>query len=313
MVPIPPGTFIMGVPPREEERQRVPQQLRGWAAPQHAVTIREGFALGKYLVTRAEFTAFIRETDYLAESKCGILRWNTATRRNDWQERSDLNWRHPGFRQTDNDPVVCVNWDDARAYVDWLSRKTHSPYRLPTEAEWEYAARAGSADATYWDDDPSQACRYANVRDVTKAKLRIGTGADFPPPYFACSSGFGETSPVGSFEANRFGLYDMLGNAVQWVEDCWNPNYLGAPSDGSAWLTGDCQHHVLRGSSWASALWGVRIGYRSKGELGVGFTMRQYTFSFRVAGPVDNLISALPEKRANLLPIADHVSSETSR
>ncbi len=120
--------------------------------------------------------------------------------------------------------MLCVSWNDARAYAQWLSRKTAKRYRLPTEAEWEYAARAGSVAARYWGDDPVQTCRFANVADQSRFQT-WGFGQRHE-----CTDGHYFTAPAGGYSPNRFGLYDMLGNVWEWTEDCWNANYAGAPT-----------------------------------------------------------------------------------
>ena len=277
MVPLPPGTFVMGVPPGEEERENVPPGLRGSSVPQHQVAISNGIALGRYDVTRAEFAAFVRETNYQTGVQCWIFALDSSDNRWKFQEKSGFDWRSPGFTQTDRDPVVCVSWNDAKAYASWLSRRTGKTYRLPTEAEWEYAARAGSPSVRFWGDERTQACRYANVADLAMAGT-FNSQRD-PERFFMCSDGFTYTAPVGSFEANAFGLYDMLGNVWQWTEDCWNQGYRGAPADGSAWTTGDCGHRVGRGGAWFSLPWFVRVGSRDRVEAG----FRATSNGFRVA------------------------------
>ncbi len=129
-------------------------------------------------------------------------------------------WRDQGW-QSDDRPVVCVNWEDAQAYVQWLREETGHPYRLPTESEWEYAIRAGTKTRFYWDYRAPDLCTYANSGD--------------------CDDGWERTAPVGSFRGNGFWLHDMAGNVSEWAEDCWHENYDGAPRDGSAWTRGgDC-------------------------------------------------------------------------
>src|SRR5262249_6712225 len=137
----------------------------------------------------------------------------------------NASWRSPGFTQTDNDPVVCVNWLDSREYVTWLSQLTGRHYRLLSEAEWEYAARAGRTTAYY--TGPSITTGQANFDNA-----------------------FGRTLPVGSYAANRFGLYDMAGNVWQWVEDCYEDSYEGHPNDGAPYEKSGCSERVLRGGSW---------------------------------------------------------------
>jgi formylglycine-generating enzyme required for sulfatase activity len=168
-----------------------------------------------------------------------------------------------------------VSWDDAQAYVTWLSAKTGHVYRLPTEAEWEYAARAGTTTARYGSDIPSEFCRYSNVADLEYADQHSGDSGSNR----ACRDGYAFTSPVGSFPPNQFGLYDMLGNVMDWNEDCWNTNYGGAPADGTAWQSGDCNRRVMRGGSWDADLSVVR----SASRRGVPTFYRVTTFGFRVA------------------------------
>jgi formylglycine-generating enzyme required for sulfatase activity len=142
-------------------------------------------------------------------------------------------------------PAIGVSWLGAQAYVRWLSEKTGRKYRLPTEAEWEYAARAGEKNAVYAIETLKDVCRIGNVPDLTRRKAHPNWGA------YPCEDGFAEAAPAGRFEPNRFGLYDTLGNAWEWVQDCWHSSYDGAPRDGSAWTTdADCQLRVLRGNSY---------------------------------------------------------------
>jgi formylglycine-generating enzyme required for sulfatase activity len=159
--------------------------------------------------------------------------------------------------------VVCVSWDDAKAYVAWLSEKTKKAFRLATEAEWEYAARGGGQGARPWGNDPNRACDYANVADKSfKSKYLTTTIHD-------CDDGFIYTAPVGSKKPNAFGLYDMMGNAWEWNEDCWYANYDGAPKDGSAWTAGDCSQRVSRGGSWGSRPRFVRSALRERSAVGI--------------------------------------------
>ena len=258
MVVIGPGSFLMGAADGEDEREQIRDFERANTAPRHQVTIGYKFALGKYDVTRAEFSVFVGETGYQVSRPCY---GNAAA------VGLPVTWRDPGFLQTDRDPVVCVSWQDAKAYLTWLSRKTGQHYRLPSEAEWEYAARAGTSTARYWGDGTADACRYANVADLTN----LGQWKFRPRPdrYFDCSDGYIYTSPVGSFLPNQFGLYDMLGNVQQLTQDCWHYSYVDAPSDGSPWLSdsvlpGDCfVVRALRGSSFEHLPPGVRAAYRA--------------------------------------------------
>ena len=242
MVVIPPGSFRMG-------------DLSGGGndneKPVHPVTIDYKFAVGRYEVTRGEFAAFIRESGHRMEDGCWF--WNAAEKK--VENGSSKNWRNPGFKQTDSDPVVCVNWDDAKTYARWLGRDSGKKYRLLSEAEWEYVARAGSSTKYPFGDSEGLLCEYGNAADRS-------TGFDWRNK--ACSDGYGEqTAPVGSFKPNAFGLYDTVGNVWEWTEDCWNGSYSGAPTDGSAWTREDCGRRVRRGGSWYGYPWIVRSAVRS--------------------------------------------------
>ena len=171
--------------------------------------------------------------------------------------------------------MVCVNWHDARAYVEWLSRKTGEGYRLLSESEWEYVARGGTETARYWGESEVGQCRYANGADnATKRR-----DSDWKWAIASCDDGHARTSPVGSYEENGFGLRDVLGNVWEWVEDCWNESYRGAPRDGSAWESGECGRRVLRGGSWFSGPRYVRSAFR----LGITTGNRINYYGFRVA------------------------------
>jgi formylglycine-generating enzyme required for sulfatase activity len=200
MVVIPAGSFAMGSPDTEPGHKRT-------EAPRHNVTLAKPFAVSKFQVTFAE--------------------WDTCAAHGDCATNfSDHGWGR------DRRPVLNVSWDDAQRYVAWLSRITGKPYRLLTEAEYEYAARAGTQTAYPWGGDIGS--NNANCH--------------------SCGSPWDghQTAPVGSFVPNQFGLYDMVGNVWEWVEDCLHEDYDRAPVDGSAWMTGDCGRHRLRGGSWTS-------------------------------------------------------------
>ena len=265
MIVMPGGTFTMGSPSGELARYDV-------EGPQHDVRVAP-FALGKYEVTRGEWGAFVRESGYQQPETC--------------DDEFERDWRRAGFPQTDRHPVVCVSWKDAHAYVEWLSRKTAKTYRLPSEAEWEYAARAGSKIAYYWGDDPRQGCRYENGFDVTSQRTLKPRPADFATQAFNCDDGFVHTAPVGSFAANPFGLHDMLGNVAEWVEDCWHSNYSGAPTDAAAWTSGgDCGRRVIRGGSWDGAPRSLRVAVRREDSVAFGRD-RHSVMGFRLARSLD--------------------------
>jgi formylglycine-generating enzyme required for sulfatase activity len=260
MVVIPSGSFDMGSPASEIGR-------REDGDPVHQVNIGT-FALSKTEITRGQFAAFVKETAYDIPNKC----WTIEDGK--YQERNG-NWQKFGYLQDDKHPVACINWHDAVAYAKWLSRKTGKTYRLPTEAEWEYAARGKTSTARYWGENSDYACKYANVADKTTQKL-IKRAASWK--VHNCTDGFAYSAPVGSFKANAFGLNDMLGNVWEWVEDSYHENYQGAPVDGSAWK-GDDKKRVLRGGSWYDAPRFVRTAGRDKAVPG----SRYDNIGFRVA------------------------------
>ena len=260
MVVVPAGTFTMGSAAAE----------KSWAAthggnlasvadesPQHQVSLRS-FALGRYDVTRGEYGAFVRQTGYPAGDGCGPDSFK-------WNKQAGVSWQNPGFPQTDRDPAVCVSWQDAQAYVAWLNGKVRrpasttsdGPYRLPSEAEWEYAARAGTTTVFWWGDDESGASGHAWYKD---------------------NSG-GQTHPVGSKPANAFGLYDMVGNVWQWTRDCYAESYANAPTDGSANEAANACLRVDRGGSWLYPAWLLRPAARERNPA----DYRDILMGFRLA------------------------------
>jgi formylglycine-generating enzyme required for sulfatase activity len=262
MIGISPGSFAMGSPATERDR-------RDREGPQHQVAIKYPFLAGKYDVTRDEYAAFVAETKQPDGASCygydGL----------GFKDAPGRNWRNPGFAQTGRDPVVCVSWEDAQAYVAWLSKKTGKRYRLLSESEWEYVGRAGTTGARYGSDDPAKLCGYINGADLDFSKtFPQDDGANK-----ACSDGYGHTSPVGRFGPNGFGLYDMLGNVWEWTADCWNESYAGAPMNGAAWQTGTCGRHIRRGGSWYNLPKSLRAAMRD----GVPSGNRDVTGGFRVA------------------------------
>ena len=268
MVVIPAGQFVMGVVPGEEKRENLPIENWGASQPQHRVEVRQ-FAVGKFPVTREQYKEFVFAT---GRNNIGCNVWTGSKHERNWSK----DWEDPSYAQDERHPVACVNWDDAIAYVEWLSRKTFKNYRLLSEAEWEYAARAGTKTYRYWGDDGNLSCSYANGADQT-AKNQLQGASNWAVAN--CNDGYAYTSPVGSFKPNRFGLYDMLGNVWQWTQDCWNPNYSGAPADGSAWTVGECRQRILRGGSWENLPMDIRSAVRAGGDA----KKRSYDSGFRVA------------------------------
>jgi formylglycine-generating enzyme required for sulfatase activity len=220
IVVVPTGDFVMGANDTPYEK------------PERTIAIRRPFAIGRREVTFAE--------------------WDQCADAGACKHRPDDHGWGRGDR-----PVINVSWDDAKLYVAWLSQKTGQRYRLPTEAEWEYAARAGTKTPFWWGKD-------------------VGTGR---AQCEGCGSPSGrQTSPGGSFRPNGFGLYDTVGNAAEWVEDCWNDNYRNAPKDGSAWTSGDCHLRVLRGGNFTSKPSDARSAARFRYDSDV----RYYANGFRV-------------------------------
>lgn len=268
MVVIPGGEFMMGSAAGDAERgdNELPQRL---------VRVKP-FALGKTEVTVAQWREFARASGYqtLAERNDraqGCFTWEPADAA--WAWREGRSWREPGWTQKDNEPVVCVAWEDAQAYVRWLAQQSGvKGWRLPTEAEWEYAARAGTTTRRPWGDDESP-CAYANGTDRTKGP-RGRAWTDTAP----CRDGYWFAAPVGSYRPNAWGLHDMLGNVWEWVQDCYLP-YAGAPSDGSAHEAKECPGRVLRGGAWDEPP-GV---LRSAERFWAGSANRNNNFGLRVA------------------------------
>lgn len=282
MIVVPTGTFHMGSPSAEQDWSVEHGRKREYTDrenPLHAVTIDRPFAVGVHEVTRGQFAAFVNETGHATGDHCETFEESDGSYSR--VERTPRNWKNPGYSQTDSHPVVCLTWDDAKAYTKWLSEKSTAHYRLLSEAEWEYVARAGTDTYRYWGDDAGniEGCRYANIADKTPFP-----NAEKWPREFDCSDGFWMTSPVGSFEPNGFGVYDILGNVWEWVEDCAHDTYDGAPNNGSAWIEdGNCLNRVLRGSALHEGggftRSAIRGNYKKEGRIS--------TDGFRVARELD--------------------------
>lgn len=265
MVVLPEGRFLMGSPTEESGRESKEN-------PRHEVTIAMSFAVGRTHVTRGEFAAFVKATGYKTEGGCKTY---VGT---EWKLAADRSWRSPGFNQDDTHPVVCVNWNDAKAYAKWLSDVTGQPYRLMTEGEAEYAARGVTIPVSdqphyFFGNDEAHLCTYANGADEsTKVEFRNWRVA-------RCKDGYVYTAPVASFKANAFGLYDVHGNAWTWVEDRWHDNYNSAPPDSNAWSDGASLFRVLRGGTWGGSPQGLRSAFR----VGDAADVRSSAGGFRVA------------------------------
>lgn len=229
MVVVPAGDFYMGPAPGE------PVHL-DYEQPRHRVSIDKPFAISQYEITFAQYDRFVADTGY--------------------RKPSDKGWGSEHWGRS-NTPVFNVSWYDAQRYVDWLSDQTGHYYSLPSEAQWEYAARAGTTTAFSTGD--------CITTDQANYHGRYDFGDCPQSPLYR-----GKTTPVGSFPANAWGLYDVHGNIFEWTLDCWHSGYDGAPDDGSGWMnsgdTADCRQHVLRGGSWSGRPQDIRSGARSHND-----------------------------------------------
>ncbi|MET3650898.1 SUMF1/EgtB/PvdO family nonheme iron enzyme [Dyella japonica] len=269
MVVIPTGSFQMGAPDNEVGREDD-------ETPQHEVTIGKGFALSRTSVTVGQFREFVRASGYQPDSvKLGgasVYDEATGAMRDDtsagWQDD------YAGKNADGRMPVVNVSWNDAKAYVDWLSQRTGKTYRLPSEAEFEYALRAGTTSRYWWGDGTPS----SKVENLTGSGDRSPSGRRWSNAFQGYRDGYWGPAPVGSFAPNAFGLYDIDGNVSEWVQDCWHDSYLRAPRDGSAWVNPGCGSRVVRGGSWGSSPEQVRSAYRQ----GADASVRSGRVGFRV-------------------------------
>ena len=262
MVVLPSGTFRMG----SEEESRWPS-----ARPVRDVEVAR-FALGRYEVTKAQYAVFAAATGRAVDDGCSAIEVGQPWELVPWEWDVDVSRRSPGFDQDKDHPVVCASWADATAMTAWLSGVTGHVYRLPSEAELEYAARA-EPGPRYWGD--AWDCKAGNSRDLSWRQ--------HPDVSFTnCHDGVVSTRAVGSYEPNAFGLFDVLGNVWEWGADCWHENYAGAPVDGSAWLTGgDCRVRVMRGGSWIDPVMNMDLHPARRNGHSVGD--RFQVTGFRVA------------------------------
>ena len=270
MAVVPAGSYRMGSPSWEQGRDDD-------EGPMHEVTFAAPFALGVYEVTVAEFGRFVDETGYRTDAErepeegCWTREFPT---RSEWEYTAGRSWRDLEYEIEGDQPVVCVSWNDAKKYAAWLAENTGMPYRLPSESEWEYAARARSETKYHFGNDQAQLCVYGNAADETPLP-NGNTWSDKA----ACRDGAVYPTRVGTYRPNAFGLYDMHGNVWEWTEDCLNYSYAGAPPDGSAWEYGDCAKRVLRGGSWGDGPSFLRAAFRIR--VATGF--RSDGCGFRVA------------------------------
>jgi formylglycine-generating enzyme required for sulfatase activity len=267
MVTVPDGTYLMGATAEEFQGSDKYQNLYIDEIPRHQERVK-AFKLAKFDVTKKQFAIFASETGFQGKG-CRVFRDHQ------WVVDPTADWANPGFKQSDDDPVVCVSWNDANKFVAWLNAKMPKTlgieYRLPSEVEWEYAARAGTVTATYWGNNAADQCRYENARDIAAKDL------DASVPIANCNDGFIETSPVGTFKANPWGLFDMLGDVSQWMENCPQIGYPGKDSI-------PCRGKALRGASWA----GIPIAVRAASRGGEPVDTRSSCYGFRLAANADS-------------------------
>jgi formylglycine-generating enzyme required for sulfatase activity len=248
MVVVPAGRFTMGAAGGEEGRPE---------GPLRAIAIRRPFAVGETEVTARQYAAFVAATNH--DSGRGCSGWDNDSQQ--IAERPEADWRSPspGVTTAPDEPVVCVSWLDAKAYVAWLSVRTGHLYRLPTEAEWEYFARAGSAADFPWGADADRACEFANVYDQST----VIAARRFPPAN--CRDTHPGVAPAGSYPANAFGLRDVIGNVWEWAEDCYVAPYPARPVDGSAvQARGACERRAVRGGGWRTQMFRQRPAWRGR-------------------------------------------------
>jgi formylglycine-generating enzyme required for sulfatase activity len=268
MVALPAGEFMMGSPAGEPGRQDIEGLPR-------RVVIPKRIAIGKFEVTLDQFSAFAADTKMTTGDLCRVvIEFDRSY--NIWGP-PEASYRQPGFDTVGSQPVVCISWHEAQAYVAWLRRRTGKPYRLPTEAEWEYAARAETRTRYSFGNDEIALCAYARFADLgSRFSWHDGCRSD--------AAMYGPL-PVGSLKPNRWGLFDMHGNVWEWVEDCWTPNPSEIPTDGSAFARpGRCGTGVVRGGSFAAASARVRSAMRVPTPTSSHF----FNYGFRVALPLDD-------------------------
>ena len=264
MTVIPTGEFLMGSS-REDLAAGAPAN----EGPQRRIVIKRELAVGRFEVTRDQFQAFVQASGYKFGDKCWTLEGNNA------QERDGRSFRSPGYAQTGTHPAVCVSWRDAKAYVEWLSTLTSKPYRLLSEAEWEYIARAGISTRYPAGNTEQDLCAFGNGADQAARSASIPSDLG----YLGCTDGYVYTAPVGSFKANGFGVFDVTGNVWEWVEDCYSASLETTPSDGVARSAGDCELRSVRGGSWSAAAPMLRFPVRAGPRAEVRFD----DVGFRVA------------------------------
>ncbi len=271
LVVVPTGSFVMGSPDTDAEHKPT-------EGPQREVKIESGFALGRDEISVGEFGTFVGDSSYATDAE----RIGTSTIYDEESgrliERRGVTWRDDflGAKATEDLPVIHVSWNDAIAYTKWLAARTGKPYRLPSEAEFEYALRSGSAARYPWGDgNPSKPLENLTGDADRSPRLK----RSWAKAFLKYDDGYWGPAPIGKFPPDAFGLRDMDGNVSEWTDDCWHDNYTRAPSNSRAWVNPGCAAHVIRGGSWGSAPDQARSSYR----LAAPADTRSARVGFRVA------------------------------
>jgi formylglycine-generating enzyme required for sulfatase activity len=264
------GSYMMGSSAFEDGRNDN-------EGPRHRVTFRRGFAIGRTEVTVKEFRKFIDKTGYRTDAqkqKFSTI-YNHSSGRLTRHDGVTWEMNYEGKKAEGQEPVVHVSWNDAMAYVQWLARGTGKSYRLPTEAEFEYALRAGRKTKYWWGDGmpPNRSGNFTGEHDISRRRRQWSTFFEgYEDKYWG-------PAPVASFNTNPFGLNDIAGNVGEWVRDCWHDTYLRAPVDGSAWLNPGCKLRMVRGGYWASSPDQTRSAFRLSAQP----DQRDARIGFRIA------------------------------
>lgn len=272
MKTMPAGRFTMGASADLVNTLPWTRPIEGarilWESPEVEVTIAQPFLLGVFEITRDQYAEFEKATNHPTTLNCVVWAgdWDSSANRRTWAD--------PGIPQDSDHPVVCVSRNDATAYAAWLTDITGRRYTLPSEAQWEYASRAGSTSTYPWGNDGQDACAYANVSDATMATAHPARASQ------ACDDTYLYTAPVGMHQANAWGLHDMIGNVWEWVADCWTINHDTLLADGATVTTGFCNESPLRGGAYGTGPLFTRSSTRGGPDP---LTMRQSWIGFRVA------------------------------
>ena len=279
MIVLPAGNFFIGGTDSEHQALNVDAYRVAWESPRHQVKINKPFAISKTEVTVDQYAQFVKETNRKeARGALAFPGQPAMSNPNYAMYQENLSWKNPGFEQKGDFPVTCVTRKDAEDYAAWLSAKTGAKYRLPSEAEWEYAARAGTNTAFFWGDNVNNACSYAAVYDELTDAV-----TNFNFVKVNCNDGAPYTTSVGSFKPNNWGLYDVTGNAREFVSDAWEDSYKTGPYNEFPRTAGVSQFPVLRGGGWNYMPQNIRTSYRS---AYYSWLMRSNMWGFRLVREV---------------------------